>query len=107
MTGTFGVAGQITAAVRGVSPNMQTLTDVFSIGNTVTNLSGGSIGNFAAAREVINYLRDNPGEIAPVAWETLLDLTMVDEMLSAVGRGMEGVARRIRSTRPAPYETQV
>ncbi len=107
MTGAFGVAGQVTAAAYGVSPNMQTLTDVLAVGNTVTNLSGGSIGNLAAAREVFGYLRGNPGEIAPVAWETFLDLTMVDEMLSAVGRGFEGAARRIRSTRPAPHELQV
>ncbi|MFJ4064112.1 RHS repeat-associated core domain-containing protein [Pseudomonas sp. NPDC089996] len=103
MTGAFGVAGQVTAAAYGVSPNLQTLTDVFAAGNTVTNLSGGSTGSFAAAHEVFVYLRGNPGEIPSVAWETLLDLTMVDEMLSAVGRGFEGAARRIRSTRPAPY----
>lgn len=108
MTGAFGVAGQITAAVYGVSPNLQTLTDVFAVGNTVSNLSGGSIGNFAAAREVLGYLQANPHEVVPVVWETLVDLTMVDEMLSAVGRGFEGAARRIRSTRPAaPYDVQV
>ncbi|MEB6588629.1 MULTISPECIES: RHS repeat-associated core domain-containing protein [Pseudomonas] len=108
MTGFFGVAGQIAAAASGVSPNMQTLTDVFAVGNTVTNLSGGSIGNFAAAREVFGYLRGNPHEIASVVWETLMDLTMVDEMLSAVGRGVVGAARRIRSPRPAaPHEVQV
>ncbi|WP_236548769.1 RHS repeat-associated core domain-containing protein [Pseudomonas sp. S37] len=108
MTGAFGVAGQITAAAYGVNPTMQTLTDVFAVGNTVTNLSGGSIGNFVAAREVFGYLRDHPREIVPVAWETILDLTMVDEMLSAIGRGFEGAARRVRSTRPAaPHDVQV
>lgn len=108
MTGAFGVAGQITAAAYGVNPTMQRLSDVFAVGNTVTNLSGGSIGNFAAAREVFEYLRGHPREIAPVAWETILDLTMVDEMLSAIGRGFEGAARRIRSTRPAaPHDVLV
>ena len=108
MTGAFGVAAQTTAAAYGINPTMQTLTDVFALGNTVSNLSGGSTGSSAAAREVFGYLRDHPGEIVPVAWETILDLTMVDEMLSAVGRGFEGAARRIRSTRPAaPHGLQV
>ncbi|WGV22854.1 RHS repeat-associated core domain-containing protein [Pseudomonas putida] len=108
MTGAFGVAGQVTAAAYGVNPTMQTLTDVFAAGNTVANLSGGLIGSSAAGREAFGYLRDQPREIVSVASETIVDLTMVDEMLSAVGRGFQGAARRIRSTRPAaPHVVQV
>lgn len=107
MTGVFGVAGQITAAVYGVSPNIQTLTDVLALGNTITNLSGGSIGNIAAAREVYGYLRRNPREVGSVGWETLVDLTMVDEMLSAVARGIRGTVRRIWPTRSVTHELRV
>lgn len=107
LTGAFGVSNQVTAAIYGLSPNIQALTDVFAFGNTVTNLNGGATGNITAAREVFGYLRRNPREIVPVAWETTMDVTMVDESLSALVRGSIGAVRRIRSTRPVPHGVQV
>ncbi|WAC00786.1 hypothetical protein OSW16_25305 [Pseudomonas putida] len=82
--------------------------------NSVTNLSGGLTGNFAAAREVVSYLRVNPFEIPSVALETFMDVTMVDEMFATVGRGLSAAAERIsaaaesiRSMRPTPHSVTV
>lgn len=107
LTGSAGVAGQLAAAISGVTPAFQTATDVFSVVNSVTNLSGGLTGNFAAAREVARYLRANPREIPIVALETFMDVTMVDEMFATVGRGLLAAAERIRSMRPTPYDVAV
>ncbi|WP_082428365.1 RHS repeat-associated core domain-containing protein [Pseudomonas sp. NBRC 111119] len=104
ITGSAGVAGQLTAAFTGATPTFQSATDVLSAVNAVTNLSGGSIGNFAAAREVVGYLRANPREIPVVAYETLMDVTMVDEVLSTVGRGFLSAAAKIRSWGSRPYD---
>ncbi|MFJ7006999.1 RHS repeat-associated core domain-containing protein [Pseudomonas putida] len=107
ITGSAGVAGQLAAAISGVTPAFQTATDVLGVVNSVTNLSGGSIGNFAAAREVGSYLWANPREIPVVALETLMDVTMVDEVFANVGRGFTAVAERIRSARPTPHDVPV
>lgn len=107
MTGSAGVAGQVAAAISGARPAFQTATDVLSVVNSVTNLSGGMIGNSAAAREVGSYLWSNPREIPVVALETFMDVTMVDEMLATVGRGVTAVAARIRSSRPTPHDLNV
>lgn len=106
ITGSAGVAGQLTAAFTGATATFQSATDVLGVVNAVTNLSGGSIGNFAAAREVVGYLRANPREIPTVAFETLMDVTMVDEMLSTVGRGFISAAAKIRSWGTRPYDVQ-
>ena len=95
------------AAISGVTPAFQAATDVLGVVNSVTNLSGGSIGNFAAAREVASYLWANPREIPVVALETLMDVTMVDEVFANVGRGFTAVAERIRSARPTPHDVPV
>ena len=95
------------AAISGVTPAFQTATDVLGVVNSVTNLSGGSIGNFAAAREVGSYLWANPREIPVVALETFMDVTMVDEVFANVGRGFTAVAERIRSARPTPHDVTV
>ncbi|MNE40818.1 RHS repeat-associated core domain-containing protein [Pseudomonas putida] len=114
MTGVFGVAGQVVAAANGVTPSVQNAVDLLALGNTVTNLSGGLTGNFAAGREVFSYLRANPREIPGVFGETFMDLTMLDEMLSTVGRGFTQVGRGfaaaanwIRSPRPVPHDVHV
>ncbi|HDS1817512.1 TPA: RHS repeat-associated core domain-containing protein [Pseudomonas putida] len=107
ITGSAGVAGQFAAAISGVTPAFQTATDVLGVVNSFTNLSGGSIGNFAAAREVGSYLWANPREIPVVALETFMDVTMVDEMFANVGRGFTAVAARIRSARPTPHNVPV
>jgi len=93
MTGAFGVAGQVVAAVNGVTPSVQNAVDLLALGNMVTNLSGGLTGNLAAGREVVSYLRTNPREIPVVLGTTFMDLTMLDEMLSTVGRGLTHVGR--------------
>ncbi|WEK30736.1 MAG: RHS repeat-associated core domain-containing protein [Candidatus Pseudomonas phytovorans] len=114
MTGAFGVAGQVVAAANGVTPGVQNAVDLLALGNTVTNFSGGLTGNFAAGREVVSYLRANPRETPGVLWETFMDLTMLDEMLSTVGRGLTyagrgfvAAANWIRSPRPVPHDVQV
>ncbi|WP_455887684.1 RHS repeat-associated core domain-containing protein [Pseudomonas rustica] len=107
ITGSAGVAGQLAAAISGVTPAFQTATDVLGVVNSFTNLSGGSIGNFAAAREVGSYLWENPTEIPVVALETVMDVTMVDEMFASVGRGFTAVGERIRSARPTPHDVPV
>ncbi|PYG77034.1 MULTISPECIES: RHS repeat-associated core domain-containing protein [unclassified Pseudomonas] len=114
MTGAFGVAGQVVAAVNGVTPGVQNAVDLLALGNTVTNFSGGLTGNFAAGREVVSYLWTNPREVPGVLGETFMDLTMLDEMLSTVGRGFTYVCRGfataanwIRSLRSAPYTVKV
>lgn len=114
MTGVFGVAGQFFAMAKGVTPSVQNAVDLLALGNTVTNLSGGLTGNLAAGREVFSYLRANPREIPGVFGETFMDLTMLDEMLSTVGRafihlgrGLAAAANWIRSPRPVPHDVQV
>ncbi|HFL2189164.1 TPA: RHS repeat-associated core domain-containing protein [Pseudomonas putida] len=107
ITGSAGVAGQLAAAISGVTPAFQTATDVLGVVNSVTNLSGGSIGNFAAAREVGSYLWAHPGEIPVVALETFMDVTMVDEVFANVGRGLLAAGGLIRSARPTPYDVPV
>ena len=111
ITGGTGTAGQLVAAISGVAPAFQTATDVLSAINAGTNLSGGSIGNYGAARDVVNYMRQYPKEIPGVALETVMDVTMLDEMLSSVGRGFTYVGRgfaaaaaKIRSWRTGTYE---
>lgn len=106
VTGSAGFAGQVIAAASGVRPTFQTATDVLGVVNSVTNLSGGLTGNLAAAREVGRYLWHNPREIPGVALETFMDVTMIDEMLANVGRGLTAVANKIRSWRTPSYEVQ-
>jgi hypothetical protein len=114
LTGGIGGLGQLVAAASGVTPSVQNAVDFLALGNTVTNLSGGLTGNFAAGREVVSYLRTYPREIPGVLGETFMDLTMLDEMLSTVGRGFVYVgngfaeaANRIRSLRSTPHDVQV
>ncbi|WP_176516217.1 RHS repeat-associated core domain-containing protein [Pseudomonas faucium] len=114
MTGAFGVAGQVVAAANGVTPGIQNAVDVLALGNMVTNLSGGLTGNWAAGTEVVNYLRTYPRDIPGVLGETFMDLTMLDEMLSTLGRGFTHVgsglaeaASRIRSLRSTPHVVAV
>ncbi|MFJ4455089.1 RHS repeat-associated core domain-containing protein [Pseudomonas sp. NPDC089392] len=107
MTGSAGFTGQVIAAISGVRPTVQTATDVLGVVNTVTNLSGGFTGNLAAAREVVSYLWNDPREIPGVALETFMDVTMIDEMLSNVGRGLTGLANKLRSWRTPSYEVQI
>lgn len=114
MTGAFGVAGQVVAAANGVTPGVQNAVDLLALGNTVTNFSGGLTGNFAAGREVVSYLRTNPREIPGVLGETVMDLTMFDEIFSTIGRGFIHVGRGfaaaanwIRSLRSVPHDVQV
>ncbi|WP_336333383.1 RHS repeat-associated core domain-containing protein [Pseudomonas putida] len=106
MTGSAGFAGQVIAAISGVRPTVQTATDVLGVVNSVTNLSGGLAGNFAAAREVGSYLWNYPREIPGVALETFMDVTMLDEMLANAGRGLTAVADKIRSWRTPSYEVR-
>ncbi|WP_236237020.1 RHS repeat-associated core domain-containing protein [Pseudomonas faucium] len=114
MTGAFGVAGQVVAAVNGVSPGIQNAVDGLALGNSLANLSGGLTGNWAAAGEVVSYLRNYPRDIPGVLGETFMDLTMLDEMLSTLGRGfthagrgLAEAANRIRSIRSRPHEVAV
>ncbi|AFK69823.1 hypothetical protein YSA_05637 [Pseudomonas putida ND6] len=95
------------AATSGVTPALQTATDVLGLVNSVTNLSGGLTGNLAAAREVSRYFWRYPREIPGVALETLMDVTMMDEMAANVGRGLTAVANRISFWRTPTYEVQV
>ena len=106
VTGSAGLAGQVIAAASGVTPSIQTATDVLGVVNSVTNLSGGLTGNVTAAREVASYLWQNPREIPGVALETVMDVTMIDEMLANVGRGLTAVANKIRSWRTPFYDVQ-
>lgn len=114
ITGSAGTAGQVVAAISGMRPTFQSATDVLGVVNAVTNLSGGLIGNFTAAREVVTYLRAKPREIPSVALETIMDVTMIDEMLAAfgrgfayVGQGLTSAAARIRSWRTPPHDVQI
>ncbi|WP_426811555.1 RHS repeat-associated core domain-containing protein [Pseudomonas sp. WOUb67] len=107
LTGTAGVATHAALMASGVPAGISTLSEGFGFVNTVSNLSGGLAGSAAAAREVANYLLVNPGEAGGVALETFMDVTMLDEMLAAGGRGLAGLSRRIRSSRPQIYDTQV
>ncbi|MBX6690441.1 RHS repeat-associated core domain-containing protein [Pseudomonas sp. USTB-Z] len=107
ITGSAGLAGQVIAATSGVTPALQTATDVLGLVNSVTNLSGGLTGNLAAAREVGRYFWRYPREIPGVALETLMDVTMMDEMAANVGRGLTAVANRISFWRTPTYEVQV
>jgi len=114
MTGAFGMAGQVVAAANGVTPSVQNAVDLLALGNTVTNLSGGLAGNIAAGRQVVSYIRSNPSEFPGIMAETFMDLTMLDEMLSTVGRaftyvgrGFAAFASWIRSFRSAPHDVQV
>ncbi|PYG98622.1 RHS repeat-associated core domain-containing protein [Arthrobacter stackebrandtii] len=114
LTGAFGVAGQVVAAANGVTPSVQTAVDLIALGSTVTKLSGGLTGNFAAAREVAHYMRTYPRDTHRLLGNTFMDLTMLDEMLSTVGRGLAYVGRGfaaaaswIRSLRSVPHDVQV
>lgn len=107
VTGVAGVAGQVAAAVSGVRPALQTVSDAFSMVNSMTNLSGGLTGNISAAREVGSYLWANPREVPGVMLETIMDVTMLDEMLSFAGHGLTATAARIRNWSTRPHEVQM
>ncbi|NIF26293.1 RHS repeat-associated core domain-containing protein [Pantoea sp. Tr-811] len=106
LTGVSGLGGQVAATVTGVTPGLQTAADVLGAINAVTSVAGGMTGNYAAAKEVVHYMRQYPREIPGVLFETLMDVTMVDEMLSTVGRGLEATAARIRRMRTPLHEVQ-
>lgn len=110
-TGGTGTAAQLYAAISGLSPASQTATDVLGLFNAGTNLSGGYFGNYVSASDLVRYLWQYPREIPGVALETVMDVTMLDEMLSSVGRaftyvgrGVAAAAARIRSWRTGPYD---
>lgn len=110
-TGGTGTAAQLYAAISGLSPASQTATDVLGLFNAGTNLSGGYFGNYVSASDLVKYLWQYPREIPGVALETVMDVTMLDEMLSSVGRaftyvgrGVAAAAARIRSWRTGPYD---
>lgn len=105
LTGTAGVASHVALMANGVPAGISSLSDGFGLVNTISNLSGGLVGTSSAAFEVGQYMVANPSQIGSVAFETVMDLTMIDEMLSAGGRMLTGAARRIRSSRPAPFVT--
>ena len=107
LTGIAGVATHVALMANGVPAGISTLSEGFGFVNTVSNLSGGLSGSVAAASEVRDFLVANPGQAGSLFLETLIDMTMLDEMVAAAGRGVVGLSRRIRSTPPAIYETQV
>ncbi|WP_438283468.1 RHS repeat-associated core domain-containing protein [Pseudomonas alabamensis] len=63
--------------------------------NNVGTISASVSANFLAGRDVYRYLRSHPGQLGRVAGETLLELTFVDETLSAVARGVTAAGRRV------------
>lgn len=105
LTGTAGLASHVALMAEGVPAGITSVSSAFGLVNTVSNLSGGLAGTSAAAREVAGYLVTRPLEAGSLAYETFMDMLMLDEMISAMGRGLTSVARGIRTgeRRPATH----
>ncbi|WP_313739643.1 RHS repeat-associated core domain-containing protein [Pseudomonas sp.] len=95
--GTNGVAANVLNAVdaRFGRIDMASPATWLGLAYNTGNIAAAVSSNYLAGRDVSRYLRNNPQSTGRLIGETLLEMTLADEALSAVARGLIWTGARV------------